>query len=107
MTYRDFMNMKLGVYTIEKTLFDGEAEKIIAETSTGEITVLDGHVPLVSELTQGEIRILDPEKRETRLRRASSKSGRKTKPLFSRNKNPPLDFFRNTCIIVYGSLKEE
>jgi len=65
--YRDFMNMKLGIYTIEKTLFDGEAEKIIARTSTGEITVLDGHVPLVSELTRGEIRILDPEKRETRL----------------------------------------
>lgn len=59
--------MKLAVYTIDKTLFSGEAEKIIAETSTGEIAILSGHVPLVSKLTKGEIRILDPEKRETRL----------------------------------------
>lgn len=59
--------MRVSVYTIEKTLFDGTAEKIIAETSTGEITVLDGHIPLVSELSMGEIRILDSEKRETRI----------------------------------------
>ncbi len=56
------------VYTIEKTLFEGETEKIIAETSTGEITVLNGHIPLISELATGEIRILDPEKHETRIR---------------------------------------
>lgn len=59
--------MKLAVYTIDKTLFSGEAEKIIARTSTGEITVLDGHIPLISELIMGEIRILDSEKRETRI----------------------------------------
>ena len=59
--------MMLSVHTIDKTLFSGEAEKIIAQTSTGEITVLDGHIPLVSELVSGEIRILDPEKHETRL----------------------------------------
>jgi len=60
--------MKLGIYTIDKTLFSGEAEKIIAETSTGEITVLNGHIPLISGLITGEIRILDPEKHETRIR---------------------------------------
>ena len=42
--------MKLSIYTIQSTLFDGEVEKIIARTSTGEITVLDGHIPLMSVL---------------------------------------------------------
>lgn len=42
--------MKLSIYSIQKTLFEGEVEKLIAQTPMGEITVLDNHIPLVSTL---------------------------------------------------------
>lgn len=42
--------MKLRVYTLEKTLFEGEAKEVIAKTTTGEISVLDNHIPLVTTL---------------------------------------------------------
>lgn len=44
--------MKLSVYTIQNTLFEGEVEKIIAKTALGEITVLENHLPLIT-LLQG------------------------------------------------------
>ncbi len=56
--------MRVSVYTIEKTLFEGDAEKIIARTSTGEITVLDDHIPLVSKLMGPAIRIIDKNQKE-------------------------------------------
>jgi F-type H+-transporting ATPase subunit epsilon len=51
--------MRLSIYTIENTLFSGEAEKVIAKTTTGEITVLKDHIPLISPLTRAPIRIVD------------------------------------------------
>lgn len=59
--------MHLGVYTIEKTLFEGEVEKIVTHTTTGEITVLNDHIPLVSRLLQGETRITNQDKKEVAL----------------------------------------
>ncbi len=50
--------MKLSVYTLKETLFEGEAEKIITRTPLGEITVLDTHVPLISTLTGPNVRII-------------------------------------------------
>lgn len=49
--------MRLSIYSITDTLFDGEVEKIIARTSMGEITVLDGHIPLISSVRAGEITV--------------------------------------------------
>lgn len=42
--------MKLAVYTIHKTLFEGETDHVIAHTPQGEITVLAHHIPLITEL---------------------------------------------------------
>lgn len=42
--------MRISIYSINNTLFDGEVEKIIARTTSGEITVLDGHLPIVTLL---------------------------------------------------------
>ena len=42
--------MLLGIYSIGGTIFNGEVEKIIAQTPMGEITILDGHVPLISKI---------------------------------------------------------
>jgi len=51
--------MRLSIHSLQKTLFQGEAEKIIARTPMGEITVLDGHIPLVTPLTGLELRVVD------------------------------------------------
>lgn len=54
--------MRIRIYSIAETLFEGEAEKIIAETAMGEVTILDEHEPFIS-LIQGGARILRSEKR--------------------------------------------
>ena len=54
--------MKLSVYTIQNTLFEGEVEKIIAKTAMGEITVLENHLPLIT-LLQGPVIEIEKEGR--------------------------------------------
>ena len=51
--------MKLNIYTIQNTLFEGEVEKLIAKTPMGEITVLDNHLPMVSTVTGPAITAID------------------------------------------------
>ena len=48
--------MKLSIYSIQQTLFEGEVQSLTLPTSTGEITVLDGHIPLISLVNPGDIR---------------------------------------------------
>ena len=50
--------MKLGIYTIEKTLFEGEVKEIIATTTAGEISILPNHVPLISRLVKAPLRFI-------------------------------------------------
>lgn len=50
--------MHISVHSIQSTLFEGEAEKLIARTPRGQITVLDHHVPLISTLMGPEIEIV-------------------------------------------------
>lgn len=59
--------MYLSIYTIEKTLFEGEAEKIIAKTTTGEITILKDHIPLVTTLVEAPLRIVGKEGKESEV----------------------------------------
>lgn len=47
--------MKIQIITPEKTVFTGEADGITLPASTGELTILPGHVDLVTPLTSGEI----------------------------------------------------
>ncbi len=42
--------MKVSIHSVQSTLYEGEAEKLIAETPMGQITVLDHHLPLVSTI---------------------------------------------------------
>lgn len=51
--------MKLGIYSIEKTLYEGDTQEIVAETSTGEIAVLPNHIPLISRLVKAPLRIIE------------------------------------------------
>ena len=53
------VKMKLSIYSIQSTLFEGEVEKLIARTTAGEITVLDNHIPLISILKGPSVKIVD------------------------------------------------
>jgi F-type H+-transporting ATPase subunit epsilon len=51
--------MKLGIYTIEKTLYEGEVQELIAKTTLGEVSILPGHIPLISRLVKAPLRIIE------------------------------------------------
>ncbi len=47
--------MHITVVTPEKTILDQEADELIVPTTAGQITVLPHHVPLFTQLAEGEI----------------------------------------------------
>lgn len=49
---------KLKILTPDEKLFEGEVEKVVLPTKAGEITVLANHIPLISLLSIGEIKII-------------------------------------------------
>jgi F-type H+-transporting ATPase subunit epsilon len=51
--------MKLGIYTIEKTLYEGDIKELIAKTTTGEISILPNHIPLISRLVAAPLKIVE------------------------------------------------
>lgn len=51
--------MQISIYSLKKILYDGEAKLINCRTSLGEITILNNHIPLISDLIEGAIRIID------------------------------------------------
>ena len=63
--------MKLGVYSLEKVLFQGDAKSVNCNTSSGEITIFDHHEPLISILQKGTIKILDQDGKEHYIQAAS------------------------------------
>lgn len=60
--------MKLEILTPEKYLFNGEAEKITLPGTGGVFSVMDNHVPLISSLRSGIIRVLLPDGKENELK---------------------------------------
>lgn len=56
--------MYVGVYSLKKSLFDGEASSVNCKTILGEITILDNHRPLISVLEKGVVTIIDKENRD-------------------------------------------
>lgn len=49
--------MKLHLHSISHTLYDGEVEQIGLPATNGALTILPGHVPLVTSLKKGVIEI--------------------------------------------------
>jgi len=56
--------MQLGIYSLEKVLFRGEASAVNCPTESGEITILDHHRPLISILKKGIIKVTDEKNEE-------------------------------------------
>ena len=59
--------MKLSVHSIEETLYSGEVKKLTLTTTSGEITVLDNHLPLISVVRSGKIYYTDSQNEEKEL----------------------------------------
>lgn len=51
--------MKFKIVTPEKTIYENEIFQVSIPTTSGEITVLPHHIPLVSVLAAGELKIKD------------------------------------------------
>src|SRR5580704_10406601 len=49
--------MTLQIITPEKTFFSGEAEMVVAPGAEGEFGVMQGHMPFISLLKPGVIRV--------------------------------------------------
>ncbi len=56
--------MKLGIYSLKKILFQGEAKSLNCKTAVGEITVLDHHLPLITMLEKGRMKVIDEKNKE-------------------------------------------
>lgn len=56
--------LTLDVVTQETRLLTIETKQITATTSAGEITILPGHIPLVTRLTEGLLRYLNDKGQE-------------------------------------------
>ena len=50
-------SFKLKILTPDEKLFEGEVTQVVLPTKAGEITVLANHVPLISLLGIGEIKV--------------------------------------------------
>jgi F-type H+-transporting ATPase subunit epsilon len=57
--------MQLGVYSLEKVLFQGAAREVNCRTRSGEITILDHHEPLISLLARGTVKVIDENGQES------------------------------------------
>ncbi|MBI2064798.1 MAG: F0F1 ATP synthase subunit epsilon [Candidatus Yanofskybacteria bacterium] len=50
--------MKLSIITLQGIKFEGEISSLNLKTTSGEITVLDNHRPLITQLAKGEAVII-------------------------------------------------
>ncbi|MCL4445677.1 MAG: hypothetical protein M1134_02205 [Actinobacteria bacterium] len=57
----------LDVVTPESTLFSHDVRSIVLRSSDGELTVLDGHTPLVTDVTAGTVKVATDEDETLRL----------------------------------------
>jgi len=56
--------MKLNIYSLKNVLYHGDATAVNCKTTSGEITVLDHHQPLISVLPKGVIKVTDAEQKD-------------------------------------------
>jgi F-type H+-transporting ATPase subunit epsilon len=54
------MPLTLEIVTPERRVYRGTTESVQIPTTSGEIGVLPGHVPLLTQLVAGEVRLTNP-----------------------------------------------
>ena len=53
------MTIQLSIVSAEKAIFSGEVEMVIATGELGEIGIMPGHVPLLTAIKPGQIRVFE------------------------------------------------
>lgn len=51
------MTLKVDLVAADRKVWSGDASRVVARTTDGEIGILTGHAPLLGVLVEGEIRI--------------------------------------------------
>lgn len=63
--------MKLQIVSLKGIQYDGDISSVNAKTTSGEITVLNHHLPLITVLAKGRLIVTDTSGRETVIPNAS------------------------------------
>ncbi|MCL2454023.1 MAG: F0F1 ATP synthase subunit epsilon [Micrococcales bacterium] len=58
------MALEVDIVDTEGTVWSGTAARVIAPAGGGEMGILAGHVPVLSVLKPGDIRVLEPEAKD-------------------------------------------
>ena len=56
--------MHISIHSLKRTLFNGDAKAVNCKTSSGEITILDHHRPLISILVPGILKVTTPDDKD-------------------------------------------
>jgi len=59
--------MLLNIYSLKKPALVQEIRSINFKTTTGELTILDHHIPLITLITKGSIKMLDAHDKVTTI----------------------------------------
>ncbi|MDP3956633.1 MAG: F0F1 ATP synthase subunit epsilon [bacterium] len=51
--------MQLHIYSLKKVLFEGEAKSLTVRSTGGELTILDNHLPLITMLQAGPLKVIN------------------------------------------------
>ena len=57
-------NFLLKIIGLKETLFDGRAVSVNLPSSEGELTILKDHLPLITALKKGKIKVKDENNQE-------------------------------------------
>lgn len=49
--------MRVEIYSLQRILFEGDAQSVNCKTAKGELTILENHEPLISMLEEGPIKV--------------------------------------------------
>ncbi|HEX8496296.1 MAG TPA: F0F1 ATP synthase subunit epsilon [Actinomycetales bacterium] len=51
------MTLKVELVAADRKVWSGDASRVVAKTTDGDIGILSGHAPLLGVLVEGEVRI--------------------------------------------------
>ncbi len=60
------MSLNVTVVAADRSIWSGEAKRVVARTTEGEIGILSGHEPVLAIVAGGEVRIVTAEDQTVR-----------------------------------------
>ena len=51
--------LKFKIVTPDRVMYDGEVDQVTLPTQMGQVTIMPNHIPLISSLSAGELRIVE------------------------------------------------